>query len=214
VLAFSAIAVASASADEWLVGGNAFTGALNVETKGLLTLTVLVLGIKGVALDCEGTFDGTVTGGATGADSITALLNTAGEEISKSPLSGLALSCEVVTSVGESCGMTTELAEVWPENLPWATVIELEGATFLDGFPNNSGYEVLCPAALGSTERKSNICDENTLAAKALLTNEPTGVLGAFLEAETEVKCTEGTGHQEGEGVTVNLGGGGILSVS
>jgi hypothetical protein len=66
VFAFGAITAASAFATspEWLVKGNSFSGTLSSETTGLLTLIKLVSSTNSEVLnklDCEGTFDGTIT---------------------------------------------------------------------------------------------------------------------------------------------------------
>ena len=203
VCAFSMVAVASSSAAEWLLNGGAIATPDPVETSGELNLDVLVLGVLAVSLKCSGIFDGTVGPGA--ADLVEKLLNLAKEEIGKE-LVGLSLSCAVVTSAFEECGPVGGLAEVWTDNLPWATTLELEGTTVLDDFPTNSGYHVLCSTG------KENLC---TGLARALLTNETGGVGGSFEEANNEETCTIGTGHvgSTEPGLTVPTEGG-ALTVS
>src|ERR1700680_3433958 len=88
VFAFGAIAVAPALAYEgpdWWIGESQVTGSVNVETKEVLTLTDLKVPILGeAAVKCEATLDGTVK--SEGKDETTAILNTKGEEVSKTKL--------------------------------------------------------------------------------------------------------------------------------
>jgi hypothetical protein len=207
VCAFSAIVVASASAasPEWLLNGAAIGTAIPVETTGELTLDVLLLGVLAVAVDCSGIFVGTVGPGA--ADLVTAILSLTKVEIGKE-LVGTGLSCEVLTSSFSECGAVGGLAEVWPDNLPWVTTLELVGTTeILDDFPTTSGYHVLCPGG------KTNLC---VGLAQAVMTNEPGGgVFGEFTESTNEESCTLGTGHvgSIGQGLTAPTEGG-TLTVS
>src|SRR6202046_352914 len=126
VFALAAVTAGSASAEttllaEWLFNAAAVTSLLPVETSGELKLSTLVLGINAVELLCSGIFDGSV--GPSGEDEVTALLNLAKEEISKTPLTGLSLDCEVlVGSTGAKC-LAKELAELWPDGLPWTTLL-------------------------------------------------------------------------------------------
>jgi hypothetical protein len=191
MFALGAMTAASAFAEsEWWVDGVPATVAVSAVTTGLLTLDNLVLGVLVIAVDCEGTFDGTVGPGA--ADLITEVLNSAGEPTG-TPLVGLALSCTVETSSFEECGKVGELAEVWPENLPWETKIELVNGVFLDDFQPISAYEVRCPNG------KENLC-EGLVAA--ILTNGLNDVNGEFTEGTNEAACTTGTSHLIGVGLT------------
>jgi hypothetical protein len=203
VVAFSAIIVASASALEsgWLVNGvGALTAAL-VETGEEITLDLLLGGILVISLDCSGTFDGTVGGEDEGVastkwDLITEVLNLSKELVNAAK----PLSCEVLTSVASACGAVGELAMVVPVNLPWLTEIILSGSIFLDNFPTNSGYHVVCP---GSAKRE-NECKGLT---EAELINNTTDVIGKYTEATNEEACTEGVGHLVAEGLTFAVSG-------
>jgi len=199
VCAFSMAAVATASANEWLLNGAAITAKTAVETTGELTLDVLVLGVLAVAIDCNGAFDGTVGPGA--ADEITAVLNLEKVEVGKE-LVGTALSCEVLTSAFEECGKVGELASVWVDGLPWKTELLLNGSVIEDDITSaTAGYHVVCPGSA----KKENLCNG---VLSAVVTNETTDVLGTFSEATNEETCTTGTGHVSGSGLTVDLAGG------
>jgi hypothetical protein len=205
VFAFGAVVAASAFAasPEWLLEGKPIVTADLVETTGALTLDVLVVGILAVALDCSGIFVGTVGPGA--ADLITEVLNSAKEPTSSTPLTGLALSCEVLTSALKECGNVGELAEVWLVKLPWVTELLLNGTTITDMSPAAAGYDVLCPGG------KENLCEGTVV--NSTLTNEASGdVLGVFSEAE-EQHCVIGGAHISGNGLTVAVEGG-TLTVS
>jgi hypothetical protein len=218
VFAFSAVAVASASAEttllaEWLFNGAAVTALLSVETSGNLNLSTLVLGIDAVEILCEGIFDGSV--GPNGEDEITAVLTTPGkEEVSKTALSGVFINCTTQAgSATEECGKTGALAEVWPLNLPWHTNLFLmESGTFLDslfagtGETTQPGYEVRCVSG-GKAE---NTCRGNT---SSTITNGTTDVMGAFDSTSEKVKCTTGEGDLIGTGLTADTSEG-TLSVS
>jgi hypothetical protein len=190
VLAVCAFTATSAFATEWLLDGAKIAAATAATTEGLLFLITLVLGVTAVKLDCVGSFVGTVGPGATGT--VTGILNSAGEEISKTALSGLALSCEVVTSLNNECGAVGGLAEVWAIKLPWTTTVELMTAgtenEFLIDFPATSGYEALC------SNGKENTCEG--LSSAQLLNlgapdNDVDGLFGAAAESE-KANCTVG----------------------
>jgi hypothetical protein len=216
VLAFSAFAAVSASAEttllaEWLFNGAAVTALLPVETEGTIFLSTLVLGIKAVELECAGIFDGSV--GPNGEDEITKVLNLAKEEISGTALVGLAVDCTVIVGSGTAKCLAGELLELWPLNLPWLTELFLmESGAFLDRIfagPNGApGYEAFCPVSGGE-----NTC---TGATSSTITSGATDVIGVFDATSEKANCTlggEGAGDQEkGEGLTFETGG--TLSVS
>ncbi len=191
VLAFSVVSVAGASAAEWLHNGEKLAAAHATESSGLLVLTIDgPLGVK-VAVDCEGILDGTVGPGA--ADETTAVLNAAGEEISKTALSGLALDC-TVSSANFLC-KTGELAEVWPDNLPWKSKLLSTTEDVLSEAGKKAGYTVFC-ASTGIEE----LCEGNPVAK---LTNS-TDVLAEFANQEPGESSCLGSGNKglvEGSGL-------------
>ena len=192
VLALGVFASSAFAANEsgWLVSGAGALAENPVQTTGLLFLSVLVLGLKALQLNCEGTFDGTV-GSTEGTrfDLINELLNSSKVAVtSTNPLS-----CTVETSLAKECGTVGELAEIYAVNLPWLTEVVLNGTVYEDNFPVTSGYHAKCPGG------KEDLCEGLMLA---MLTNEATDVLGSVTATTNEVKCTTGTGHIEGSGLT------------
>jgi hypothetical protein len=203
--AFSAVAVASASAEValWLNNGADITALTSVDTEGLLTLATLVLGVDVALVHCEGIFDGSV--GANGEDEITALLTLAGVETSKTALTGTSLNC---LGEGGECP-AGDLADVWALNLPWTTQLELTTAIrdFLregSGKTGAPGYEVVCLNP-DETVKSENQCLNPT---SSLEENSATDVIGKFTSASEKATCTLGEGDIEGEGLTLLLTGG------
>jgi hypothetical protein len=200
VLAFSAVAAGSASAEvtllaEWLFNGAAITALLPVETTGELLLAILVLNLEVVAILCSGIFDGSV--GPNGEDEVTKVLNLTKEEIG-SNLVGLSLLCKVEVSFNKECGTVGETAELWVDNLPWhSNLFLMENELILDAFLGTSttgpGYHVLCP------NLKENLCVGPT---STTMTNLATDVEGAFDATSEKVPCTTGEGVNTGTGLT------------
>jgi hypothetical protein len=197
VFAFSAMLAVSASAEttllvEWLAKGAEVTTNMATETKGKILLEDSKVPLIGkVAVECEGILDGTV--GANGADSITKLLTTGGVEIGE--LTGTGLKCEKETACEAA---SASPVEVWPLNLPWATLAFLmENGTFLD-LILGSTYHVKC-LVLGI-----NAEDECTAAETSLpLENGATFVLTASgSTAEPLASCTQG-GANSGVNTTI-----------
>jgi hypothetical protein len=218
VLAFSAVLATAAFAGEWLFEGKPITtaeGALKSETEGELTL--IDYAEKGsnavlVEITCSGIFDGTVGPGA--ADTVTALLNLAKEEINKTALTEPALLCNVTKDAGAltDCKEGTANALLWAINLPWATEIELmTNGEELDVFLNNAGkipgYYVECESLIGISG--TNSCEGGvTIATLTNGTGTPAEVLGSFkpLAASTErANCTL-TGTETAEVISTSAG--------
>lgn len=138
IFALSAMLAATASAEttllaEWLVGGAGVTTATSTESTGTLLLEDSKF--KG-SLECKGILDGTVN--TNGADETTEVLNEAGTV--KIALGGTALVC--IKEAGSSCEGTDN--EVFPEDLPWKTLLYLtEGGLFGDHV-FKAGYSVTC----------------------------------------------------------------------
>jgi hypothetical protein len=205
--AFSAVAVASASAEValWLNNGAEITTLTSVDTEGLLSLATLVIGVDVALVDCTGIFDGSV--GANGEDEITALLTSGGVEVSKTALVAPALNC---TGEGAECPVG-DLAEVWPLHLPWTTQLELMTSSILDKLvegptkAGQPGYEVVC-LNTNETVKSENSCSGPT---SSLEENGTTDVIGKFSATESEkTSCATGESDLEGEGLTLLLTGG------
>jgi hypothetical protein len=146
MLAFGAILAAAASAETtltalWLAGGNAIAAELAITLSGGVIAEDTKAPIVGVAaVLCSITFSGSIKVG--GAGEIERLFNLSVESISSTPLTGLALACEAV----EGCEAATMASpiEVWPKNLPWATLLFLtESGEFLY-LIEKMGFESLC----------------------------------------------------------------------
>jgi hypothetical protein len=162
--------------------------------------------VGAATVDCKGAFDGTV--GTEGKDEITELLNAAGEKISSTPLTGLGLSCTILSVCETARGAT-----VWPVGLPWKTQLELSGTEVLDNAisevgPKVLGYELEC-FVIGT-----KTIDECTQALGAslienMLNGAENDLLGIFNEVGTG-NCTQGgagSGDLEGEGLLQTLNG-------
>jgi hypothetical protein len=208
VCAFAASA--SAEVALWLFNGANIEGTtqLLVDAEGSLFVTVdTILGKAKV--HCSRIFDG--WDGANGTGEVTSVLSLNGEEISRSPLVGLAVDCEVVVITGEAnlCGEVGLLAEVWPDNPPWPTSLELMeegGVTDILEILGNSakllGWHVLCP---NGTEA---LCEG---IVSALLTNEVGGTINAVFPDQEggENFCSNGGKSLiEGEGLILHTEGG------
>ncbi|MGH2911295.1 MAG: hypothetical protein ACRDJ3_02345 [Solirubrobacteraceae bacterium] len=209
VVVFSALFAVTASAEvtllaEWLINGTGVTALTSVTITGNIVL-VNKAGVGGTPrILCEGSFDGSV--GPNGEDEITEILNTAGEPTSTTPLMGTPIDC-VTLNATLGCGASGTLAEVWAENLPWLTNLELmESGTFLDHLYKvegglQPGYDVHCTGS-----GTDNLCEA---LATALMENMPTenDVLGIFQLGSEVAPCTIGTGELEAEGLLTTLSG-------
>jgi hypothetical protein len=204
VFMFCAVTATAALAEGvslWLFNGVAVTTPKSVETKWELTFTDLKTPVVGeAAVKCAGVFDGTIN--AEGKDETTEVLNTAGEKISATPLSGLALLCTDV----KNCEGTSE---VWPIGLPWKTKLESPGETeeAVDDTTSSSklGYEVSC-TVLGIKE--TDECTQSLTAPQLEGPSEP-GPLMVFKE-ENAASCTlskENSGDVSGEGLMTDAEG-------
>jgi hypothetical protein len=151
VFAFSAIGVASASAEttkvhNWLANGVVVKENLASETLGELLLEDTETLIGKAAVICHGILDGTV--GVNGADSITKLLTAEGTSEIGTPLAGPGLVCRSET--GCAASTTESPIEVWAVGLPWKTLLFLtEAGETLDLVEGTTagakfGFELLC----------------------------------------------------------------------
>lgn len=219
-LGFSAVAVASASAvefllAEWLIGGNPVAASTSSEAIGELLLEDLKTAIGAIGVLCVGSLDGTVN--ADGEDTITQALNAA-KELIGAPLTGLALEC-----VEEKGSCPSPL--VWAENLPWNTLAELmvDGTEefFVDlllkgtGVTGNPAWEVECMGAIAT----SDLC-EAAPEGISKLTNLTADVGAKFEEAFTELAgiklatCTRSIGGTEENAGIVESDGEGLITAT
>jgi hypothetical protein len=155
-LLFAAATEQAWAAPVWLVEGNELSEDLPAETEGLL-LFVILTSEGGVLyeVDCSAIWDGSIA--PAGEGTIEKLLNLAKEEISSTPLSGLALECKN-TDPGnlDACRETSETS-VWPLHLPWHTQLESMAGPpeqVLDRILAHTGgeppgYETQCTSLLG-----------------------------------------------------------------
>jgi hypothetical protein len=184
VLAFSAIAAASAFAeDEFLFNGEAVTGteeALPTETAGELELTDTA---GKVSLLCSGIFDGYI--GPTGHTLVTKVLNLLKEEELLPGTTTPAISCIDHPRAGGSKCLAEEnaLVQIDVLHLPWLDQIILTGETFEDrlssGGEGKPAYDVKC-VVLGVEVEVT--CEGEPVS---VLTNETGGILGLLEENET-----------------------------
>jgi hypothetical protein len=211
LFAFGGVLASGASAETvWLVS-NALTALKEpaVVEEGLLKINVLnsLLGLV-VEYECSGEFDGTI--GPDGEDEITKVLDLNLKEIGALGALGTGLDCTVL-SAPVICTNAAKLLELWPDNLPWGTLIELMAVgeeEFLDviGLVNGNekelGFDFECENSGGTFTE--GLCEGQLTA---VLTNLASDVLGVFLEQDRG--CTEaGTvEHWTGEGLIVLASG-------
>lgn len=180
VFAFSAVAAANASAEEWLQGGKPITTA----QAGLLDGLILLKHTGGLfgtsVIHCTGQFHGTFGPGSK--DTITDVLGLSGE-LNR-------VHCEFNSG---ACGVGA-LAWVTARHLPWLTKLVLPGtpAGTWDEISEGEtkagtpGYEAECPS-LGVKV----ICEHNARAK--FLANGTNGAELEFKEAESlEASCNDG----------------------
>lgn len=160
--------------------------------------------LAGLAVHCSAISDGMVGPGA--ADLHEKILNLGGEEISSTPLAGLALTC-----LGESPCEAIEDGRAWPVGLPWTSLLEMmTGGVILDAIPSNWEFECL---RLGIPN--VDTCEGET---SELMENKTEGLVEEIYNSESEtVNCTLGGEKQgviEGKGDTKLTEGTEALTVS
>ena len=151
VFAVGTMMVSSASAETttvWLVSGALTAVQVGADMEGTLLLSLLSSLLGELAhIQCSGIFDGFV--GPDAEDEVTKILNLAGEEISGT-LGQLGWDCEVLPTplicTKDQAGEPLFLATLWPDNLPWSTLIVLMATgeeEFLDliGLVNGNNKE-------------------------------------------------------------------------
>jgi hypothetical protein len=163
----------------------------------------------GTVIHCEGSFDGWV--GANGEDGITEVL-TALKELLAGLEPGQDL-IECTTSEGGQCLSGGIELDVETVGLPWATLLELVGSSFMDDFTSLGtekllGYAYGCLTIIGE---KLDIC--TTKLAEMEIMNEPETTTTLF--AENGWTCSIGganSGDIESEGLIFHTGGGSITA--
>lgn len=191
VLAFSAVAAASAFAEsEWLVGGAVVAAELASETTGELELTDLNTAAGAASVLCSGILLGTIGPGKV--DLVTAVDNLAGVN------EGNLVNC----TPDKIC--TNNPVDVIAEKLPWDTEIVLVSGTFRD-LVLGATWRVDCVVPLlGLIE---DVCEGTS---SALLKNGGGGVEGTFEALSEKATCSlggAGAGDIVGSGVTTAAGG-------
>jgi hypothetical protein len=190
VLAFSALAVASASATLWLVNSKSLVGTEKVaaSSHGLLLLHLLKIPLLGgggqVLVDCTGLFHGTVGPGAE--DEITEVLGLALSEKN-------IIKCKVQSSTNTICVTGNEVT-VQALHLPWKTLLVLEGNLTWDNFTGTggeTGYESECKGL-------KPVCNQNERSH--FDENLANGALFLFT-GERKTTCTP-----SGEGTVLGMG--------
>jgi hypothetical protein len=191
VLAFSMLAVASASATLWLIASKSLTAETAANSHGLIILEHKGGLIGNFKVHCTGLFLGTVGPGAL--DLVTGVEGLK-KETGK-------VSCEF--SEGGGCGTTGALVLVTALNLPWHTLLVLSGSSTLDHFLSETGkipgYEVPCGALKGNC---------SGLELTLFTSNGANGAIFEFNKL-VEASCTDGgkgtvTGKGELLGATVS----------
>lgn len=203
---------------EWLDNGVAVTANSSTETTDELLLEDTKASLGKVAVLCSELLDGWV--GPNSLGWVSEILNLAGEAISTTPLTGLALEC----TAQEGCE-SSSAAKIWPLNLGWETGVDLmeQAGNFftLLFLPHsgggNPGWELEC-LALGIS-----IVDECATSGNASeLTLEGAKLLEklslAFAElAETKLPTCSLGGEESGVvegGGSIALKAGGELTAS
>jgi hypothetical protein len=202
-LSCSACVATAAFAEEaeWLFNGEKLGGPqpVNVMTEFLLENTR-----TGAAMLCSARFDGTVGAGAN--DLIEKVLNLGSEEISSTPLTGLALSC-----LGENSCEATEDGIAWPTGLSWASLVTLTGGGAVLDATFEANWE------WGCLELGIAVTEECSGSTSELMENVTGGVEGTFNGESEHMTCAvnkeEKTGIIEGKNTTTPAEGG-TLTVS
>jgi len=204
VFSFGAITATSAFAFEpqWLANGAEFSGELAVETTGTLKLIHLANGFlePEAQVECSGTFDGTLTGGETGAalGLVTALLS-----------GGVAVTLTNQLACKATVGCEKPSPEdtfVVAQNFPWLVTLSLmaTGHLWLVLFSESAtgvgkpAYEIDC-LFLGTLHEV--LCEGETSAWLELMAGPPIELLGIFSAAELESESLEGLCEEGGKNV-------------
>jgi hypothetical protein len=188
-LALSAVAVASASAHEWLIGGKAVAKATKITSEGTLELEDSKVIGGAVRVICTGKDEGTVGPGAT--DEITNITNAAGT--SKTIICKFAKNAKGEEIRG-ACEAEAKFApKAVAVNLPWVTTIETVEARTRDVIRAHAGggepgWSVTCKAGLLGEQ-----VDTCTAPAGNTALAEVAGGVDATFDANSpKAKCTKG----------------------
>jgi len=196
LFAFGGVLASGASAETvWLVS-NALTALKEPATieEGVLKIDVLnnLLGLV-VEFECSGEFTGTV--GPDAEDEITKVLDLNLKDIPELAVGGLGTGVDcTVLSAPVICSNAAKLVELWPDNLPWETKLELVGTEVLDVIglvlvnenpAKDPGFDFECENSGGTFTE--GLCESQLTA---VLTNLATDVLGVFTPEQNQ-PCTE-----------------------
>jgi hypothetical protein len=220
VFAFCAFAAASAFAvnPEWLIGGVAVLAATSVQTTGHILLTDTKAPIVTTAtVECNGILDGTVN--SEGKDEITEVLTSTGTLIKPVTLTSTLVAENGLLCLGVK-GCEGEDAEVWPDNLPWNTQLELLNGQVVDHIFGNGtdepGWHVFCLVfGIGT----SDLCEGlNYALIENMLTGSENDLLANFVEPPSEkANCLEGgpkTGEAKSTDGLISTLNGAVITVS
>jgi len=208
LFAFGGALASGASAETvWLVS-NTLTAVREpgVIEEGLLKVDVLnsLLGLV-VEFECSGEFDG--THGPDAEHEITKVLDLNLKDIGALGALGTGLDCTVL-SAPAICTGVAKLLELWPDNLPWGTLIELVGTESIDriglvnGNEKEPGFDFECENSGGTFTE--GLCESQM---RATLTNLATDVLVVFPEQDQACSEAGTTVHMTGEGLLVLTSG-------
>jgi hypothetical protein len=186
VFAFSAVIASAAFAEEslpavWLLNGAAVTAATATKSTGTLLLEDTATIAGKVAVTCAGTLDGTVN--TAGKDTVTALLNASGVEVT------LAAKNFLTCTNQTNCGGTPE---VYAEGFPWGTQLDLlePSGKFQDLLTTTAVYDVTC-TILGI--KVTDECTAPIGTSTSVENGAADVVLTAGAIAEPHASCTAGS---------------------
>lgn len=189
VLAFSAVAVGSASATLWLVNGKSPLVATKVTIHGTIILHHKAGSAGNILIECTGLLEGTVGPGAS--DEITKVFDLSGKEITET---GTGIECKVTESDNVFCAAGSK-ATVNPLHLNWKTELVLSGGSTFDNLEEVSGKGL---PGWTSTCLVTVKCEGKDRSK--FLSNGTNGAKLKF-EAELKASCSDG-----GEGTLLGEG--------
>jgi hypothetical protein len=199
MFALTAMLASTASAEvtllaEWLVSGAGVTTLTSVFTLGKILLEDKTFG---AAVECEGTFDGSV--GPSGEDETTELLNEAGGPVnSGAPLTVANGGCKYVSGCS-----TSAPAEIYALGFPWHTLLYLvESTSKFRDFLFKGTYHVVC-TLLGI--KATDECTDTNSSFEVLASAEGAEGVGTVTPSGNCTVGGTGAGVQEFKGANHTL---------